>query len=313
MMPEPKRGVPPVRSPPVTVALVVNPTKVGNPRRARHRIEAMAEALGEAPPSWLATTEDDPGPGQARRALDDGATMVLVWGGDGTVTAVAGVLSGTGVPLGLLPGGTGNLLARNLGVPLGLSDALTTAFRGADRAIDLLDVYLGHGEHRVSTVMCGTGWDAAMMAAPEQLKKRLGWGAYAIEGARRMRRQPMRLRLSVDGGPPERRYGRTVLVANVGTLVAGLRLLPESVPDDGLLEVLIVDPTSPLDWLRTTADVVRGKGADGDPSRTLLQGREVVVSTGHRRTRQIDGDLVSNGYGFHVRVVPKALKVRVPN
>ncbi|HUW17048.1 MAG TPA: acylglycerol kinase family protein, partial [Actinomycetes bacterium] len=111
----------------MTVALVVNPTKVGNARRAQQRVATMAEALSEAPPRWLPTTEEDPGPGQARQALDDGATMVLAWGGDGTVTAVAGVLSGTGVPLGLLPAGTGNLLARNLGVPLGLSDALTTA------------------------------------------------------------------------------------------------------------------------------------------------------------------------------------------
>jgi diacylglycerol kinase family enzyme len=297
----------------VTVALVVNPTKVGDVRRARRRIAALAVDLGVDNPRWLPTTEEDPGPGQAQRALDDGASMVLVWGGDGTVTAVASILSGTGVPLGLLPGGTGNLLARNLGVPLNLADAVSTAYQGRDRAIDLLDVYLGHGEHRISTVMCGTGWDAAMMAAPEQLKKRLGWGAYAVEGVRRMRRQPMRLRLSVDGGDPQRLYGRTVLVANVGTLVAGLRLLPESEPDDGLLEVLIVDPESPLDWLRTTADVVRGRGAEGDPSRTLLQGRDVVVSTGHRRTRQIDGDLVTNGYGFHVRVIPGALKVRVQN
>jgi diacylglycerol kinase family enzyme len=296
----------------VTVALVLNPTKVGSLRRARRRIADIASDLGVDNPRWLPTTEDDPGPGQARQALDDGATMVLVWGGDGTVTAVASVLSGTGVPLGLLPGGTGNLLARNLGVPLHLAEAVSTAYRGRDRAIDLLDVYLGHGEHRISTVMCGTGWDAAMMAAPERLKKRLGWGAYAVEGARRMRQQPMRLRLSVDGGPPQRIYGRTVLVANVGTLVAGLRLLPESEPDDGLLEVLIVDPESPLDWLRTTADVVRGRGAERDPSRTLLRGRDVVVSTGHRRRRQIDGDLVGSGYGFHVRVLPGALKVRVP-
>lgn len=296
----------------MTVAVVVNPTKLGNPERARERLGALARALGEPEPRWLPTTAEDPGPGQARQALDDGADLVLAWGGDGTVTAVAGVLSGSGVPLGLLPGGTGNLLARNLEIPLDLDDAVRTAYRGRDRAIDLLDVYLGQGEHRVSTVMCGTGWDAAMMAAPEELKRRIGWAAYAVEGARRIRQKPMRLRLSIDGGPPERLYGRTVLVANVGTLVAGLRLLPESEPDDGVLEVLVVDPDTPLDWLRTTADVVRGRGSAGDPSRTLLRGRDVVVTTGHKRERQIDGDLVRSGYGFHVKVLPGALTVRVP-
>lgn len=296
----------------MTVAVVVNPTKVGDPARARLRLDRLLAGIDEPPARWLPTTAEDPGPGQARQALDGGATLVLAWGGDGTVTAVASVLAHGAVPLGLLPGGTGNLLARNLGIPLDLTEAVTAAVRGRDRRIDLLDVYLGHGEHRVSTVMCGTGWDADMMAAPEQLKKRLGWGAYAVEGARRIRQQPMRLRLSVDGAPPQRLYGRTVLVANVGTLVAGLQLLPESQPDDGLLEVLVVDPASPVDWLRTTVDVVRGKGSAGDPSRTLLRGRDVVVSTGHRRHRQIDGDLVRSGYGFHVRLMPGALAVRVP-
>jgi diacylglycerol kinase family enzyme len=296
----------------VTVAAVVNPTKVGDPDKARRRLERLLHAQGVDAPMWLPTSADDPGPGQTRRAVEEGATLVLAWGGDGTVTAVAGGLAGTGVPLGLLPGGTGNLLARNLDIPLGLENAVQTAVGGRDRSIDLLDVYLGHGEHRVSTVMCGTGWDAEMMAASEPLKRRLGWGAYALEGVRRIREKPMRLRLSVDGGPPQRLYGRTVLVANVGTLVAGLELLPESEPDDGLLEVLVIDPTSPLDWLRTTTDVVRGRGSAGDPSRTLFHGRDVVVSTGHRRHRQIDGDLVRSGYGFHVRVMPRALVVRVP-
>jgi diacylglycerol kinase family enzyme len=122
----------------------------------------------------------------------------------------------------------------------------------------------------------------------------------------------MRLRMSVDGGPVQQVYGRTVLIANVGTLVAGLDLLPEAEPDDGFLDVLVIDPSTPLDWMRTTAGIVRGRGSAGDPSRTLLRGRDVVVTTGHPRKRQVDGDLVSDGVGFRVRVLPQALTVRVP-
>lgn len=296
----------------VSVAVVVNPRKVGDLRRARSLVDARVMALGDPAPAWFETTADDPGPGQARRAMRDGATTVLAWGGDGTVTGVAAALALTDVALGILPGGTGNLLARNLGIPLSLRDAVDTAVRGDRRRIDLLDVYLGKGQRRIGAVMCGTGWDADMMAVPEGLKRALGWGAYVIQGARRVRQQPMRLRMAVDGGPEQHVYGRTVVIANVGTLVAGLELLPEAVPDDGILEVLVIDPSSPLDWVRTTAGILRGKGSDGDPSRTLLRGRQVVVTTGHARSRQVDGDLVGDGFGFSVKVLPRALAVRVP-
>lgn len=296
----------------MSVAVIVNPTKVNGMRRAREAVEARIAMLGEPAPTWYETTAQDPGPGQAREALRAGATMLLAWGGDGTVMGVAAEVTNTAAALGVLPGGTGNLLARNLGIPLSVSDAIDTAYRGRDRRIDLLDVYLGHGERQLSSVMCGMGWDAAMMAAPELLKKTLGWGAYAIEGARRIRQKPMRLRMSIDGGPEVHLYGRTVLIANVGTLVAGLDLLPESRPDDGLLEVLVIDPSSPLDWVRTSAGIVRGRGSEGDPSRTLFRGRDVIVSTGGTRKRQVDGDLVSDGHGFRARVLPNVLTVRVP-
>ena len=160
--------------------------------------------------------------------------------------------------------------------------------------------------------MCGMGWDADMMGAPEGLKKTVGWGAYAVEGARHILKKPMRLRLSVDGGPEQHLHGRTVLIANVGMLVAGLNLIPEAQGDDGLLDILVIDPSSPVDWARTTTGILLGRGAADDPSRTHLRGREVIVSTGHARGRQIDGDTVGDGHGFRVAVLDKALTVRVP-
>ena len=226
--------------------MIVHPGKVGDRRDAQTRLAGHAEAAGHSMPTWVETSADDPGPGQARAAANAGADLVMVWGGDGTMIGVAEALVGTGVPLGILPGGTANLLARNIGIPLGLGGAVATAFRGRSRAIDLLDVDLGNGERRVSAVMSGAGWDAEMMAAPDASKRRLGWGAYAIEGARGMvRTKPMQLRISVDDGPEQRLAGRTVLIANVGMLVAGLMLVPGASPDDGLLDVLVIDPTSP--------------------------------------------------------------------
>jgi diacylglycerol kinase family enzyme len=297
----------------MSIAVVVNPRRVGDATRSRALVTEIASAAGQPPPLWFETTADDPGPGQARRAVEQGATTVIAWGGDGTVMGVASALVNSEVSLGILPGGTGNLLARNLGIPLQVRRAIDVALTGRDRRIDLLDVYLGGGHHTLSAVMCGMGWDADMMGAPEELKKRVGWGAYVLHGARHLRTKPMRLRLSVDGGPEQQLYGRTVLIANVGMLVAGLDLIPEADPDDGLLDVLVIDPSSPLDWARTTTGILRGRGAAEDPSRTHLRGREVIVSTGHARSRQVDGDTVPDGHGFRVSLLERALAVRVPS
>jgi diacylglycerol kinase family enzyme len=293
-------------------AVIVHPGKVGDRAAAQARLVEHASALGCPMPLWLETTAADPGPGQATSALADGADVVMVWGGDGTMIAVAEVVAGTGVPLGILPGGTGNLLARNLDIPLDIAAAVRVALTGPERTIDLLDVELGGGETRVSAVMCGAGFDAEMMAAPEARKRRLGWGAYAIEGARSLRSKQMNLRISVDGGSEQHVTGRTVLVANVGMLVAGLVLVPHASPDDGLLDVLVVDPVSPLDWIRTAAGIITRTGADTDPARIRFRGREVRIATGHVRKRQIDGDIVTPGARLDVRVRPAALVVRVP-
>jgi diacylglycerol kinase family enzyme len=297
----------------MSIAVVVHPRKVGDVTRARALVNEIAASVGQPPPAWFETTADDPGPGQTRRAIDEGATTVVAWGGDGTVMGVAAALMNSDISLGILPGGTGNLLARNLGIPLNVRRAVEVALTGRVRRIDLLDVYLGRGRRALSAVMCGMGWDADMMGAPEELKHRVGWGAYVLEGARHVRKQPMRLRLSVDGGPEQHLYGRTVLLANVGMLVAGLDLIPEAEADDGLMDVLVIDPSSPVDWARTTTGILRGKGAAADPSRTHLRGREVIVSTSHARRRQIDGDIVEDGYGFRVSVLERALAVRVPS
>ncbi|MGI9645262.1 MAG: diacylglycerol/lipid kinase family protein [Ilumatobacteraceae bacterium] len=294
------------------VVAIVHPGKIGDRTDAQVRLGELAAAAGHQPPEWVETSAADPGPGQARSAVAAGFDMVMVWGGDGTMVGVAAALVGTGVPLAILPGGTGNLLARNLGIPLDLAGAVEVAYSGRDRTIDLLDVDLGRGEHRISAVMCGLGWDAEMMAAPEHRKRRLGWGAYAIEGARTVGSKPMSLRISIDGGREHRLSGHTVLVANVGTLVAGLKLVPQAAPDDGLLDVLVVDPSSPVDWIRTTAGIIARTGSDSDPSRVHFRGRKVSIATGHVRKRQIDGDLVTPGSGLHVAISPGALVVRSP-
>jgi diacylglycerol kinase family enzyme len=267
--------------------------------------------LGEL--TWIETTIDDTGTAAAQRAAASGATLVVACGGDGTVRNVAAGLLDTGIPLGIIASGTGNLLVRNLGVPLESTGAIATVFGGNNRKVDVLDVSLGRGQHEISLVMCGMGWDAAMMAVSDRVKARLGWGAYAVQGARTVRDHPIRLRVQVDDGPEGTFYARTCLIANVGTLVGGMVLFPDAQPDDGRLEVLVFDPTTATDYVRSSWGVVRGQGSEGDPARTVLRGQKVVVTTHRARPRQIDGDIMEAGHGFIVRVLPGALTVRVPS
>lgn len=119
-------------------AVVFNPSKGSDGERLRRLVTEVAAESGLPEPLWLETTVEDPGGGQVRTALAGGASVVIAAGGDGTVRAVAEGLAGTGTPMGVLPLGTGNLLARNLDLPLtGYRDMVTTALTGRDRAMDL--------------------------------------------------------------------------------------------------------------------------------------------------------------------------------
>jgi diacylglycerol kinase family enzyme len=297
----------------MSVVAIVNPTKVSDPDDLRSQLATAAEQYHLGSLKWIETSPDDLGTRSAAAAVADGASLVIACGGDGTIRAVVAGMVHSDVPLGILARGTGNLLARNLNIPLETTEALGTIFGGDDRRIDVLDISLGKGQRAVSAVMCGMGWDAAMMDVSETVKARLGWGAYAVQAARTVRDHPIRLRVQVDDGPENTFYARTCLIANVGTLVGGLELLPESSPDDGVLEVLVFEPTTSVDYARSSWGIFRGHSNEGDPARTLLRGSKVVVTTHRARPRQIDGDVIDEGHGFIARVLPAALTVRVPH
>ncbi|GAA4248123.1 diacylglycerol/lipid kinase family protein [Dactylosporangium darangshiense] len=181
-------------------AVIVNPSKVADLDGHRREIYDALAAAGWPEPLWLPTTPDDPGRGMARAAAAAGAEVVLVCGGDGTVMAAAGELAGTDVAVALVPSGTGNLLAANLGIPRSVSGAVATAVSGARRRIDVGEVE-GAG---VFTVMAGMGFDAAMVGeAQDEAKRRYGVAAYVASGLRNLtrRRISVRIRLHTADGP----------------------------------------------------------------------------------------------------------------
>jgi diacylglycerol kinase family enzyme len=240
-----------------TVAAVVNPIK-GDVARVRQAISRHAYSTGAGKPLWFETSVDDDGADAARRAVAAGARLVIASGGDGTVRSVAGALRHTGAALGIVPSGTGNLLARNLGLPLGHPDAaVEVAFTGADRVVDV-GIAEFTGPDDIATehpfmVVAGVGVDAAMIANTSPfLKERFGWIAY-IDGILRslITSKPVRAKVRIKG---ESELNRTfdvhsVLVGNVGGLPGGVELIPDARIDDGVLDVAIMHPRTVFGWL----------------------------------------------------------------
>ncbi|MEE4544824.1 diacylglycerol kinase family protein [Streptomyces sp. V4-01] len=305
---------------PGTAVVVVNPVATGEADREALRL--VLERHGHARARFVETTADDPGGGQARQALADGATLVVACGGDGTVTAVADALAGTGVPLALAPHGTGNLLARNLGLPLDAAAALDAALAGAPRPVDLGRIEGDGLPERYFVAMSGAGLDAALMErTPERVKSAVGWPAYVLAALRTLRSPRMDVTLRLDGGERVRSTARMVLLANVGTLQAGAALVPDARFDDGLLHVVLVDPHGPLGWPAAVVGVVRGASARTRPGApgarsaavTVHACREAEVEFGAAQPREVDGDPVTAGRRLSARVAPGALTVLLPD
>ncbi len=294
------------------LSVVLNPIKVEDIGQFKSIVSTMAAEAGWSEPTWHQTTIEDPGTGMAEAASVEGADLVLVCGGDGTVREVCAELAGTGIPIGIIPAGTGNLLARNLGIPLYIRAAIDVALSGQDRAIDLVSVGGDGIEDTHFMVMAGMGFDAAIMeGVNEDLKKRVGWIAYVLSGLKSLMFPAVRVEVSVDGGEFTRHRARTVVVGNVGFLQAGLPLLPDAAIDDGLLDVVILHPRNFFAWIPLAWRVLL-KRKHTDELVNRMTGATVVVRSATDTPRQLDGDSIGPGRELHMECIHGRLLVRVP-
>lgn len=287
-------------------AVVVNPAK-SDTEQIRARLAETFDAAGWSECLWLETTEEDPGRGMAEEAVAAGVHLVAICGGDGTVMACVSALADSALPVAIIPVGSGNLLARNLGIPLGIDDALATAVHGVDRRIDLGRL----GDGQPFAVMAGMGFDAAMMAdTTERMKRVAGWPAYVVSGLRHLRDPVMRVELRIDDAPPVHRSARTVLVGNVGQLEGGLELLPDAEADDGVLDVVVVSPRKVRDWVRMAYRIARRRKHDRHLER--FEGQRISIEADRVVPRQADGEVIAEGRRIDAHVEPRALVIRVP-
>lgn len=296
-------------------AVIANPSKIRRPGRVRAQIEATFARHGWATPLWLETTVEDSGVGQTRSAIAQGANLVCALGGDGTVRCVASALHSTQVPMALLPAGTGNLLARNLGVGGRARHArnVRRAIEGSERAIDvgLVEIDRDSGtEQHAFLVMSGMGLEADMLGGtPEALKARLGWVAYVVASARHLRTPPVEMTVVADGEALPAAPVTSVIIGNCGTLTGGVRLMPTAAPDDGLLDGVVLVAGSFPDWGRLVFQVL-GRRSNNLQVRHL-PAQEFELSAVRPRSVQVDGDLLPAASSMRVRVEPGALRVRL--
>ncbi len=290
-------------------AVVYNPTKISD--GFRELVTERTAAAGWAEPLWLETSEDDPGRAMTREALDAQVDIVLAAGGDGTVRVVADVMAGSGVTMAVLPAGTGNLLARNLELPLDETGALEVALAGRTRDVDLVELTVDGGPSEHFAVMAGVGVDAAIMdEVNPDLKKKVGPAAYFVAAGKALGRLPVQMDISVDGGRRHRRHAMTCLIGNVGKLPGGLVLMPDAEFDDGHLDVYVASPRRVTHWLKLLVRVVTRRGQRDDQVDSW-QAQRVVLTLRKPESYQLDGDVIGEARELVAVIRPGALRICV--
>lgn len=293
-------------------AVIYNPVKVVDWAVFRRHVEYELRTRGWARPLWLETTVDDPGRAQTAQAVAEGVDLVLGAGGDGTIRVISSGLSGTGIPFGLIPAGTSNLLARNLGIPRDEAAALRVAFDGQDKPIDLVRLTADGEAEDHFAVMAGVGIDAVIMQDTNpDLKKTVGSAAYFVSAAKNANHPALHATIRVDDQPVIRRKASVIVIGNVGLLPSGILLIPDAKPDDGLLDVLVASPRTVRDWIRLTAQVITRRER-GDDQLDRITGRRVEIQVEPRDQYQLDGDTVGECATLVAEIEPGALTVRVP-
>jgi diacylglycerol kinase (ATP) len=292
-------------------AVVYNPIKASDD--LREAIARQATASGWDDAIWLETPAENPGPAITDQVVSAKGDRVIAAGGDGTIRIVADRLAETGIPMAVVPLGTGNLLARNLDIPLSEVEALEVAFGDHTWDIDLIKVTVDGvpGEH--FAVIGGLGVDAMIMDETNpELKDVIGAGAYFIAAAKALGRTPINMRITLDDHRPLRRNAMIFAIGNVGMLTGNLKLIPDARPDDGRLDIYVASPHRLTHWLRVLRRLITLRPRTDDRV-DQWQGTRVEVQLDHPDPYQLDGDMAGNCRTLRAEVSPGALTVCVPS
>ena len=264
-------------------------------------------AYGINDPAWREVEKSRYIPARAHELVDAGADLIFVWGGDGTVQQAINALVKAPITLAIMPAGTANLFATNLGIPRDLEEAVKIGLHGARRKFDLGKI---NGEH--FGVMAGAGLDAVMIRdADAGMKDKVGRIAYAWTGAKNIERRPVKTKIEVDGKRWFDGDASCVLIGNVGDVIGGISAFPDADPQDGILNIGVVTAGSALDWARTLGRAAVGD-VSGSPFVETTAGRAFDVRFDDSTPYEVDGSDRTKTKRLKVKVKPSAITVCVP-
>ncbi|MET8139748.1 diacylglycerol kinase family protein [Sphaerisporangium sp. NPDC005288] len=288
-----------------TVAVIAHRKKTLGAGLDRLRVLITEQDVGEL--LWYEVPKSKKAPKKVRKALKEGADLVFVWGGDGMVQRCADVMAGSEVPMAILPAGTGNLFATEMGIPIDLEEAVRIGFHGEHRKLDLGVL---NGEH--FAVMAGAGFEAKIMADSDRdAKGRLGRLAYISAAVRHVGGPLVPMTIKIDGTTWFEGDASCLLLGNVGTITGGIEAFDDARPDDGWLEVGVSTAKGPIQWARVLGQMTAGR-SDESPFVRITRARKVTATFGAPLMYELDGGDREEVTELKASIAPDALTVRVP-
>jgi diacylglycerol kinase (ATP) len=262
---------------------------------------------GVRQPLWAEVPKSRKAPKQVRRFLREGADHFVVWGGDGMAQRVIDTLAGTDATVAIVPAGTSNLLASNLGIPKDIEAAVEVGLHGRRRKIDVASM---NGER--FAVMAGAGFDAQMIdGADGRLKDRLGRVAYLWTGAKSVHISPFHARIRVDGSTWHDGPASCILAGNMGSLFGRVEVFADAEPDDGMLDLAVITADGVAQWAATVGRTIAGR-PERSPDFHTTKARNVKVKLDRKVLYELDGGTRTKVKAYRLAVEPGAIAVCVP-
>lgn len=287
------------------IAVVANAAKTLDGGLPALRAELAKRGVSD--PQWREVVRSRKAPEQVAEVVEQGADLIFVWGGDGMVQRCVDALAEAKSTVAIVPAGTANLFASNLGIPNKLEAAVDLGLNGRRSDVDVGRI---NGER--FAVMAGVGYDALVIGgASRKMKQRLGRLAYIVAAIRNLRVKPFRARVDVDG---ERWYdgkATCILFGNVGSAFGGIEIFDQARTDDGLLEIGVTNARGIVQWARMFARL-RFSSASKSPFVHMTRGRSAEVTLRKKVLYELDGGRRTKQKTFHVEIEPAAVSICVP-